>query len=397
MLIYNFFIAIVALLLWLDYLVENYQVSIAYRSRRFDPGNTFLYLTLLIVILFAGFRYGIGYDYNEYLAGFQFDDELERWEPLFRILVLFSRNFDFGLDIQAMFLYFSILTLLIVYKALKSLTPYYRMGLLLYFLIPSLFLNSFSVIRQGVAIALMLYALQYITMRINYWKYILLAFAAMMFHSSAIVAFAVYFFGRYFFDRLHPWGIYLFLILGSFFLSFAHIGKIALALLPGHFSLYADIEIGVSILKLVVVNAFFLFFLFQKDSFVKTRLDRYAFNSIFLGLLIFNTFSDFVYVTRMAQYFLALEIILVPVYLHSLKDMTMRKTLTAVFLFYYLFNFNYSLYRDRAYNTRKDPHFLVPYRSYFLEKKKPKRVRYLEGWFIYLNQFDDNPGADDGV
>lgn len=395
MLIYNLFIFTVALFLVIDYYVDRYDVHLKYGGNRMAVGNSFIYLALGVIIFFAGFRFKIGYDYPKYFAGYIFDDELKHWEPFFNFFVRLIREFNFGLDIQAMFFFFSALTIIIVYKALRALTPYYRFGVLLYLFIPSLFVNSFSVIRQGISLGILLYGLQYITtVRPDYKKYVISAFVAFMFHYSSIFVVLVYVVGAKFFKKTHSWLLYSLILLVSFFLSFAHISKYLLLSMPGHFSTYANnFGYTVSPLKLLIVNAFFLFFMLQKDKFVKTKLDNYLLNSIFIGLLIFNIFSDFVFVSRLAQYFLAVQIIFVPIYLYSIKDTFIRNVMFVLFLVYYLSDFNYALYRDiqsQGPTVSKYSNALVPYRNYFFEEQKSTINVNKESWYNYILEMTQN-------
>lgn len=388
MLTYNIFISIVAFFLALDYYVHKYDVHLQNGGTRLAFGNTFMYLALGIIIFFAGFRFEIGYDYPKYLAGYLYESELREWEPLFTFLVRVLRNINFGLDSQGMFLFFSGLTVIILYKALQKLTPHYRLGILIYLLVPSLYLSSFSVIRQGVALVVLFYGLQYITKeKAEYKKYFLVAVIAFLFHYSSIFVAFIYVAGGKFFQRNYSWLFYTFLIVISFFLSFAHIGKLLLMYAPGHFSTYANnYGFSVSILKLLVVNGFFLFFMFQKDRFLKTKLDIYLLNSLFLGLMIFNIFSDFVFVSRLAQYFLAAEIVLVPIYLYTVKDVFIRRLMLGLFIVYYLFNFNYALYRDKVYNVDHKLHTLIPYKNYFTEEHRSYRSINIEAWYNYIQE-----------
>jgi len=344
---------------------------------------------LAVIIFFAGFRFEIGYDYPKYLAGYMFDDELKHWEPFFNFFVRVIREVDFGLGIQFMFFFFSAITILILYKALRSLTPHYRFGVLLYLLIPALFLNSFSVIRQAIALVILLYGFQYIAReKPDYKHYLLVALTASMFHYSSLFVSSIFIVGTFFFRKIHSWVFYSFTIVISFFISFVHIGKMALLMLPGHFSSYANnFGYSVSPLKLLIINVFFLFLLSQKDKFLDKKLDIYLFNSIFIGLLIFNVFSDFAFVSRLAQYFLAAEIILVPIYLYSIEDLFLRKVMSILFLLYYLFNFNYTLLRDiDVHNIKSDPHTLTPYKNYFFETPKSYREQNLKAWYNYIQE-----------
>ena len=108
MLIYNLFIFTVAFFLYLDYAVHKHDIHLVNGGTRLSFGNTFMYLALAVIIFFAGFRFEIGYDYQKYLAGYMYDDELKHWEPLFNFFVRVIREIDFGIGIQAMFLFFSI-------------------------------------------------------------------------------------------------------------------------------------------------------------------------------------------------------------------------------------------------------------------------------------------------
>ena len=373
----------------LDYYVHKYDVHLLNGGTRVFLGNTFMYLALVVIIFFAGFRFEIGYDYPKYLAGYLYDNELREWEPFFNFFVRVIREIDFDMGIQAMFFFFSALTATIVYKALKNITPYYRLGIFIYLLIPSLYLSSFSVIRQGIALAILLYGLQYITKdKPDYKKYILVAFTAFMFHYSSLFVSLLFIVGAKFFERTYSWLTYSFLVLVSFFLSFAHIGKILLMSAPGHFSTYANnYGFSVSILKLLMVNMFFLFFMLQKDKFIKTKLDIYLLNSLFVGLLIFNVFSDFAFVSRLAQYFLVVEIVLVPIYLHSIKENFTKKVLFVLFVLYYLFGFDYALKRDIQYKvTHPYSNTLVPYKNYFFEEQKSDRNLNIEAWYNYISE-----------
>ena len=379
MLTYNIFIFFVTFFLYFDYKINADNDLYVERKRV----SFFMFLTLSLIVFFAGFRLEIGYDYPKYLAGYMFDSELKHWEPLFNFVTKTIREVNFGLESQALFLFFSFITILVLYLAIRKLTPHVRTSLLLYLLVPALFLNSFSVVRQALAMVILLYGLYYLTVEVDRRKYIFFGLLAFLFHYSSIFVILAYLVLGNLFNKTYSWIVYVFGIMLSFALYFSHIGKGILLMLPGHFSTYAHSEISVSILKLVVVNAFFIFFVLQKDTFIETRLQRYLLNSMFLATLLFNIFADFTYVTRISQYFLVSEIILVPMYIYSFKEKFKQQLFLILFLTYYLFNFNYALYRDEYY-TGSRPHFLVPYKNYLFEEKKSFRNTNLEAWYNYI-------------
>ena len=383
MLVYSLFIAVVAGLLYVDYATN---LKVIYKANKIKINHLAIFGALGSVIVFAGFRYEIGYDYPKYLAGFLFDSELKHWEPLFNFLTRLIREINFGLDSQALFVLFSFLTIMILFISIKRLTPYYRTSLIIYLLIPGLFLNSFSVVRQAIAMAIILYALFFLTVEKDNKKFIAYALVAFLFHYSSIFVTLTYFiFGRYF-NRSYSWIIYLTGILLSFMIYLTHVSKYILLALPGKFSSYAQWEIEVSPLKLIVVNLFFIFLVLQKKQFVKTRLQRYLLNSMFLATLIFNIFADYTYVTRIAQYFLIAEVILVPMYIYSFSSKLKRQLVGLLFLTYYLLNFNYALYRDKTNNKYNDIHALVPYKNYFFEDIKSDKRKYQQRWIKYWHE-----------
>ena len=349
-------------------------------------GNTFMYLALGVMIFFAGFRFEIGYDYPKYLAGYLYDSELQHWEPFFNFFVRLIRNYNFGLDVQAMFLFFSSLSILLIYFALRQLTQYYRLGILLYILTPAYYLASFSVVRQGIALGIVLYSVKYIVSKqIDFKKYVITLFIAFMFHYGSFFASMIYIVGYKFFQRLYSWTFYILLTFISFFLSFAHFGKILLLLLPGHFGLYANSEIAIHPLKLLLVNLFFIILLTQKNDFSKSKLATFSLNSMFLGLMVFNVFSDFLYITRLAHYFSLVSIVLVPIYIYSINGIYKRRVVLVLFFMYYLFDYNYALYRDMTYPGNR-VNFAIPYKNYFFEETKSHRNLNIEAWYNYIQE-----------
>ena len=383
MLVYTLFIAVVAGLLYVDYATN---LKVIYKANKVNINNLAIFGALGSIVVFAGLRYEIGYDYQKYLAGFLFDSELKHWEPLFNFFMRIIREVNFGLDSQAVLLFFSFLTLSILYVAIKKLSPYPRTSILLYLLIPSLFLNSFSVIRQGIAMVILFYGLYYITVKIDRRKYLFIGLIGFLFHYSAIFVIVTYLSLEYFFNRTYSWIVYMAGIVMSLFLYAIHIGKGLVLILPGHFSSYTQWDFKVSILKLLIVNVFFIFLMLQKKQFIKTRFQRYALNSMFLATVIFNVFADFVFVTRIAQYFLMVEIVLVPMYIYSFSSKVKQKVVLFFFLIYYLFNYDYAIYRDIQYNTGNQEHFLVPYKNYLFEDVKSDKQKYQQRWIKYWHE-----------
>ncbi len=382
MLVYTLFIVVVAVLLYVDYATN---LKVTYEAKSVNINHLAIYAVFLAIIVFGGLRYEIGYDYPKYLAGFLYDSELEKWEPFFNASVYLFREVNFGLDSQMLFLSYTVVTIAVLHFSLKALTPHYRLSILLYLLIPALFLNTFSILRQGISMVILLYALQYLTININKRKYLLFGLVAFLFHYASIFIVVTYLLLERYFNKTYSWITYMVVIIASYLLNLVHFGKFILLIMPGKFGAYVNYEMDVNILKLLVVNLLFIFLMLQKKQFVKTRLDRFLLNSMFISVVLFNIFADFVYVTRIAQYFQIAEIIIVPLYIFSFRSSVKRYTVLVVFLVYYMFNFEYALYRDIKYPGSR-PHFLVPYNNYIVTDIKSDKQKYQQQWVEFYKQ-----------
>ena len=381
MLVYTLFILGVALLLYVDYATN---LKLVYIYKKVSINYLAIYGAFALIIVFGGFRYEIGYDYPKYLAGFLFDSELEKWEPFFNATVYFLREVNFGLDSQMLFLFYSAVTIFILYKAICRLTPHYRVALLFYLMIPAFYLNSFSVIRQGIAMVILLYGLPYLTVEYKLKKYLFIVFIAFMFHSISIAIAMTYVLFERFFKQSYSGIVYDSILIGSLVMQLVGVATLILTYAPGHYHMYIYHYAAVNPLKLLIVNGLFLFLMFQKKQFVTTRLDKYLLNSMLVGTVIFNIFTNYADVTRLAQYFLMSEIILVVRYIYSFHSQLKRIVVLGIFLLYYLFNFEYALYRDINYPGSR-PHFLVPYENYFLTDSKSDKEKYQQQWIQFYH------------
>ena len=142
-----------------------------------------LQLLFIIIALFSGLRYGIGYDYFSYLEGCLPDSKkMEGWEPIPYIIALISSH-------TIPFFFFLVTSLFIsffYYKGLNNSDGNHLMEVFFYISFPFLFMNQLGIVRQGMASAIVFYAM---TMPPSaFFKRILLLLGAFLCHYSAIIA-----------------------------------------------------------------------------------------------------------------------------------------------------------------------------------------------------------------
>lgn len=288
----------------------------------------------IILILIAGLRpEDATKDYQNYLNAYNvingFSDT--RFEPSFKLIVFFVK--EIFSNPTFLFLIFAVLGVSLKLLALKELTKFCFLSLLIY-VCYYYFLHELTQIRAGVASGILLLSIKPLRER-NPFKYFSLVFIATTFHYSAIVIFPLWFmnpnsFNRTLFASLIP--ISLILNVNGIFLTslikYIPIQQIQL-LFEMRSSQMAQGIIGD---KVNVFNTFFLFrvvvfyFLLYRTSVLRNR-NKY-FNSLMqiegISLIAFIMLSDFAVVSfRISELLGIVEIVLFAEISRSFKPMIM--------------------------------------------------------------------------
>ncbi len=155
--------------------------------------KSLLLISFILLFLFSALRFEFGNDYNSYLNIYNIvqitgENNYYSANPLFIFLNKISPTFQWFIAITSFIFLFA------VYKLIKkNVSPeYHGIALLVFLLNPYIFIINLSAVRQGIAIALFIFAIHYAIKR-NPVPYIILILAAAMFHTSAIVLLPVYF------------------------------------------------------------------------------------------------------------------------------------------------------------------------------------------------------------
>lgn len=297
----NFYILLVAVILCLFFIAYKYPTS-----------EKAISLTLLgIMILIGGLRDRVGWDYNSYINWYikgTRDDSLEfgflRIMQVFRYL-----NFDY----HFLFFFFSFFTYVFAYLGIRRYTKKSSLPLVLYVLIPVLFLGSFTYIRQLLSVAIAFYAFSFLLDK-KYLNYFLLMFVGVSIHYSCLLPF-------FLFLIVYKWGeginsCHLYVLMGITFIM-GQIGIIhwlSLILKDSHYLFYASSKfvVAVPLLKLLIINVmgFLIINYYDKYGF-KYPNQKYLLLLYVFSMLFLNLFSESIELTRLYTYFRIFEIILV--------------------------------------------------------------------------------------
>lgn len=321
-----------------------------------------------ILFLFAAIRYGIGYDYYGYMACCKHlvqDYTIDRFEPLSRVLVEVSYRTHF----QVFFIISSFLTIFPVFLACKKLSVNPAFSLLIFFLHPSLYLNSLSIVRNAIAISIVLYAIVLLVNKKLKWS-ICLIIVAMLFHKSAFIAFLIY---PLYYIKINR-KMHLMLYIVSFALSVwvanvitQHARELVILQYAEHYIVDKAGEGGGTLTYIVNGLCLYNFIIWEKISKMN-KMNAFFLASYNIGCCIWNVFLslDSTLANRLSLFFLQSIILIVPYYqyVEGVKNAQLIRKVTLAF--FTLLYTSYFIINISAYI--KDPtHRMsnIPYQTIF--------------------------------
>jgi len=346
MIFYIFFAFCVTSLLSLGYLFPNKK-------------NKIQWLVFFIAVCLSGFRDYVGVDFAKYVDWYikmTRDDGMEvgyvAVMKLFRAL---------NLSYHSLFFLFSFLTCLFVFLGIKKYTLQTNLAFLIFLLLPGLYLNSFSLIRQSFSVSICFFAF-YFLMTKKYVIYLILMLVGIGIHNSSILPFLVFplVFKYAKYVNVKHIGIMLFV---SLLLSKLHfIQMFSFLFEHTHYSYYfLDQRVSVNLYKTIVINVIAFFVLFHfKEMKIKYPNQEYFMILYFSSIIFMNLFSDFADMARLADYFIIFEIIVVADFIYLMTNRRMILLLVAFYI-YYFSAFLYTLKGDLLINSKSK---LIPYKTY---------------------------------
>lgn len=296
-------------------------------------------------IVFCGLRYETGYDYDAYRSFFE-----QLWmyeglvEPGFYYFVQFANTI--GISTFAMFFLFAVVTHGIAYIVLTRASVNPNLAFLIYLLIPGLYLNSFSILRQALAVSLFGYAAFRLVTKGSGLKYLLVGLVAISFHFTAVIPFTVAYILFRFSSRVPTRLICIVLLMASLIMGQFPIAQTILGMFAGtKFESYVDWMDQQSPVKVFASNLLAVFIICHLNSFEKDKTLTYFFKIWLVGAILYNVFIQFTPLTRISYYFSFLSIPLL-VYATYLYAGYRRVFMRSALVLFFVLGFSMSIYTD---------------------------------------------------
>ena len=278
-------------------------------------GKYLVIFPLLSLIILTGFRdYDVGTDTENYYNYLWLGQSEVRFNNEFLFDLIASLLKEIGLNYSWFLFLISCLFYYFFYKSLKNYANYYKINLFFIFFacISFFFFLSMSsnVIRQGVSLAILLFAYSLLLKEKENKRILFLVLFSLAFHSTSIIPFLIFLFSLFFY-RINKNYLFILLYFISIFLSYFNFGlsnfsSVVLNFLgddrrSSYFSGESyDYEVGFK-LQFVLFNTFFLLIsLYVKNRLVNPVIKKnysilvlyYIISSIFLFMAFQLPFSD---------------------------------------------------------------------------------------------------------
>ncbi|MCL1950264.1 MAG: EpsG family protein [Turicibacter sp.] len=297
--------------------------------------NVSMYL-VAILALFAGLRYWIGFDFDNYFNMFRDTPTIRGLFTYWHVLgvergyfILNSVIKTMGMQVNGVLVVMAVATLIILMKSFQKYTPYPLMALLLY-VSRFFFVRDMGQIRASLAAAIVLFSLRYLQKR-ETWKFFLTIFIAFLFHRIALVGILLYIF-----QLIFRKGIATKWVVGLLALSFL-VGSIDLnpiilsmeGIIPEHYWQYLThpyyvFPLGLTnpvlLMQLMILIAMLLFRKQIKNDYFNLLLGGYLMSTLILsGLQYFGTVAG-----RLSTYFATFEIVIIPLFIDVFQEHDIR-------------------------------------------------------------------------
>lgn len=286
-----------------------------------------LLLACVVLAFWAGFRnFYIWPDTIDYVNAFIYNTpSLVNFHDTINLVPYSEKGFYyFSVFVKTLtkssrlYLFFvSCVTFIILYKDFKKYTPYPLLGLCTY-IARFYFGRNFIQIRAGIAYAIILLGIRYVTER-NWKKYFLLVFIAYLFHQSALIAIPLYFMGMFKIKKQHVvFFIGLAFVLAIFFTSTLqnYVTDNASDLNVTSYVTGVEVEKAKGLANpMIYFQCLWLFlFTFGEEKIKKFIVDYYSIrNAYLLSTFILITFSMFLGLSgRTSTCFATMEFVIIP-------------------------------------------------------------------------------------
>ncbi|WP_353167590.1 EpsG family protein [Acinetobacter sp.] len=319
-------------------------------------------IAFIFIVFFVGFRFETGYDWAMYRNFFEYDTFHHTIEFGYVFFIKFLRVF-FS-DFQSLFFFTALATYLFLYLGIKKYTNHSSIAVLIFVLIPGLFLNTFSIMRQELAIVIAFYAFSFLRDK-KFFIYLLLMILAFSFHYTVAIAFVTHLLVWKYAPKV-KYNYYYYLILFSMLFLGFNIGNLVYYFAKGaRYEFYQAGE-SVSLIKILILNTLALVYVYLSPKIIeKNKYNIYIVALFVMNIVYLNIFSSVIALSRFSYYFKIFEIVLVAELLFIFDKKIRVLALISLVLLYsvlYIGALKVDMAETRTVNN------LVPYKNIFFDK-----------------------------
>jgi hypothetical protein len=325
-----------------------------------------IYFVITFILLFISvFRYKVGFDYVNYLSSLNLIIKsgvksnylfYNQVEPAYKFIIIIAFYFKSS---YLIFFISSLITILLVSISIYKLSQDYLLSIFIFFSFPFFYLDSFSIIRQWVAISIIFFGYSNLISNKKVLKFIFCILIASLFHSTAFLGILILPFIFYKINKR----FYFIIILFCFILKIYFINLLFYFNSPFLFKINRiSITQGGDKLQYFIYFISLIFFIY------KNKLDSFSRElSIHINLFLFATpfifiFSDLGQLAqRTSIYFYFTIIFIIPILIDFIK---FKYKFNSRFIFYlmFIFIFIFSLYISFSRNNFSP---IIPYKFIF--------------------------------
>ena len=309
----------------------------------------------LLIILFVGLRYDVGFDFNSYRLIFENID----FSYFDKLIVYISYNqfsvveIGYGLlnlliktlklPYCVLIFLISIITLFPKFKLIKYYSPYYFLSLVV--LVPTLVSSDMGQIRQGIALSIVISSFFQIVKR-RKSRYIILILLASSFHVSSLLFLPIYWIVRCNINRIF---LIIFICIAGI-INYSGIMRYAIeqlaVMLPSFISFkliaYLEMEtyyLGFTITLIYRLFILYCFYYFYKNDFndKKQSFIKYLFIIYYTGIILFLFLGALPQLGgRGSLYFKIFDVVIIPLIIVRIKTFFLKTILIMFFVLYSL-------------------------------------------------------------
>ena len=293
--------------------------------------------SFLVVFLFVGLRHYVGNDYEAYVYLFSVirNGITTRLEYGYYLLnKLFSESQD---GYKYVMLACSFITFFFLFKTFIR-EKILALGILFLFAFELIFLMNDQV-RQGVAIAVFLFAIQYIEQRKFYTYALILIATGLLFHYSILIMLPLYFMYR---KPIPSWIWCIAIVVGFIFYSRGYFQNILgnlISIIPFYGERFGGSKHVLPIEKLGSGLAILFWVLMALYVAInQSKINRPLLVNIYLlGTVFFIVTLDFHIITRVAYYLVYVKILVFPIYIKKETNLALKIAVIAAAILFFEF------------------------------------------------------------